>query len=124
MGSKGKGDIKAPNFSKDYEKGIQLELQSLPKQLQAELANRQMYDPQYIQQALELQHAYDPFLSDEQLHALYRRDPHWMTMHQELGDKISKMLRQGYMDPRQEAAYQKYSELAGRGEPTRDKAYE
>jgi len=122
--SKPKGDIKAPNFSKDYEKGIQIAMKYLPQQLQQEFAMRQQYDPKYIQQALELQHAYDPFLADEQLHALYRRDPHWMTMHQELGDKISKMLRQGYMDPRQEAAYQQYSQLAGKGEPTRDKAYQ
>ena len=82
----------------------------MPKQLQQELGYRQQYDPLFTQQALDFQHKYDPQLAQEQYDALQRRDPQWLALHQGLGDKIKEALDRGYVDPRQEAAYQKYSQ--------------
>ena len=112
------------NPAKDYEKMIQLQLKYLPKQVQAELAARGEYDPQFIEQALGLQHTYDPRLAQEQREAVMRRDPEWVRTHGLLGDKVQAALERGYLDPRQEAAYAKMAALAGRGEPTRDRAYQ
>jgi hypothetical protein len=106
VGDKGKGNVKAPDFSKDYEKGIQIGLKYLPKQLAAEYGYRQQYDPLLIEQQLGLQHKYDPALAQEQRDALQRRDPQWLAMHEDLGGKIKQALDRGYIDKTRQGAYQ------------------
>src|SRR4029077_19985123 len=110
--------------AKDYERMIKIQRKYLPQQLRDELGFRQQYDPQFIEQAVGLQHTYDPRLAAEQRQALVRRDPQWVALHEGLGDKIKQALDRGYLDPRQEAAYARMAQLAGQGEPTRDKAYQ
>jgi hypothetical protein len=99
-------NTKAPDYGKLYKEGIQTDLQFLPKELSSELAYRQQYSPQFTQQALNLQHQFDPSLANEQLSALQRRDPQWLALHQGLGDKVQQALSRGYIDPQQNAAYQ------------------
>lgn len=115
--------VDTPNISKEFEKGIKVYMKYLPKQLQQELQYRGQYDPLFTKQALQFQNKFDPTLAKEQKDAVARRDPQWLGIHEGLGSKISEALKRGYVDPRQEAAYQKMSELAGKGDATRDKLY-
>src|SRR5262245_57062394 len=114
---------KFPSASKEFKQGLEVWQKELPKMLSGEYATRGEWDPKFIEQALALQQKYDPQLAKLQMSALQARDPEWLAMHQGLGAKIKEALDRGYLDPRQEAAYQRWSQLAGQGEAQRDAAY-
>jgi hypothetical protein len=107
MGAKGGGGDKGIKIqpAKDYEKMIKLQLRYLPKQLQAEYANRAMWDPALTEQAMGFQERYDPRLAQEQYDALLRRDPQAVRAHQLFGDTVTQALQRGYIDPTRAGAY-------------------
>ena len=124
MGQK-KQDIESPRPRQRYESGMKVYLKYLPKELQQEFGYRRRIRPSVHRATTGVtSRSTIRQWHSEQMAALQRRDPEWLAMHKGLGQKITEGLERGYLDPRQEAAYAKYAEMAGQGEPTRDAAYQ
>src|SRR5437879_518130 len=91
---------KAPNPSREYERGIQIYLQHLPEMLQQEQANRGLYDPQRIAEQQGLQAQFGPTQYAQQLSALKQLDPTGYNLRQQLGQRVAGDLNRGYtQDP-------------------------
>ncbi len=84
---------------KDYERGIDIYLKSLPKQLGAEQDARSQYDPQRIADQQALQQYFGPTQYAQQLNALNQIDPESGAIRRQLAGQVSSDLRSGYSLP-------------------------
>ncbi len=105
----------APNLGKAYEQGIKINLKYLPQILATEMQNRNLYDPQRIQEQQNLQSQFGPRQYQQQLQALQQLDPQGVAMRSSLGQTIQDALQRGGVNPDQIAAYKKLGGLAMQG---------
>ena len=88
-----------PDPAGDYSKSLKTYLKFLPKLLSGEQGARQTYDPQRIEEQMQLQDTYGARQSQQQLDALQRLDPQGVAIRQQLGNAVSGDLASGYNLP-------------------------
>ena len=103
-GSKGGGSSvkipKPPPINQSYTSGVNLQLGSLPNQVNTEDATRAAQDPARVAAQQQLQGQFGPTQYGQQIQALSQLDPAWLTAHNATGTQVTNQLRMGsQLDP-------------------------
>lgn len=85
----------APNYAQQYAQGVQTNLQYLPQFLSAEQDARNTYDPQRVQEQLDLQTQYGPQAQAAALAQYKQVDPLGVSIRDQLGHAVSSDLSLG-----------------------------
>src|SRR5690348_16260329 len=98
-----------PNPAKSYEQGIQVYLKYLPQLLAAEQAGREQYDPQRVQEQIDLQNQFGPTQYAQQLAGFEQLDPQYVANRNALGTQIGHDLSLGSsIDPATQSQIENY----------------
>src|SRR5205823_14976588 len=103
----------APDPAQTYKSGLQIYEQFLPQQLQQEQQYRELYDPQRVQNQLNLPSIFGETQQEQQRAALATLDPQAWATRQQLGLQIGQNLEAGGTDPTQTALYNQLGTIDG-----------